>query len=108
MVSFIPFFLEGPLVRVHFIIARREDGRPGELGHPARRELESAVTRLVKSWSDGLLEALADAHDPVNARSLFTKYGSAFSAVYREAFGPGGAVGDIAAIEALSSDFRWS
>jgi glutamate dehydrogenase len=106
MVSFVPFFLEGPMVRVHFIVARREDGRPGELGHPARRELESAVTRLVKSWSDGLLEALADAHDPVNARALFTKYGSAFSAVYRGAFDPSGAVGDIAAIEALSSNFR--
>ena len=105
IMSFVPFFLEGPMVRVHFVIARKEDGRPSELGHPARLLLESAVTRLVKSWSDRLEEALVRAHDPVDARALFAKYGNAFSAVYREAFDPGSAVGDIAAIEALSSDF---
>jgi len=104
MVSFVPFFLEGPVVRVHFIIARKEDGRPGELAHPARQELESAVTLLVKNWSDGLLEALDKVHDPLHARALFAKYGNAFSAVYRETFDPDVAMGDIAAIEALSSD----
>src|SRR5215467_14308532 len=104
MVSFVPFFLERPVVRVHFIIARKEDGRPGELAHPARQELESAVTLLVKTWCDGLLEALDKAHDPLRARVLFARYGNAFSPVYREAFDPDVAVGDIAAIEALSSD----
>src|SRR5499427_6556112 len=104
LVSFVPFFPEGQLVRVHFIIARREDGRPGELAHPARQELESAVTLLVKTWCDGLLEALDKAHDPLRARVLFARYGNAFSPVYREAFDPDDAVGDIAAIEALSSD----
>src|SRR6266481_4759088 len=34
LVSFIPFFAEGPMVRVHFMITRREDGRGSDLGHP--------------------------------------------------------------------------
>jgi glutamate dehydrogenase len=106
--SFVPFFPEGPVVRVLFIIARQGVGRsaepPAELGHPERAELESAITRLVTTWSDGLLEALDAAHDPIKAHALFTDYGGAFSAAYREAFAPAAAVGDIAAIEALSSE----
>ncbi|HMA71189.1 MAG TPA: NAD-glutamate dehydrogenase [Xanthobacteraceae bacterium] len=105
MVSFVPFFLEGPMVRVHFIIARREDDRLGELAHPTRPELEFAITQLVKSWPDGLLEALDRTHDSVRALALFAKYHNAFSAVYREAFDPAVAVSDIAVIEKLSSDF---
>jgi glutamate dehydrogenase len=105
--SFAPFFPEGPVVRVHFVIARprgdRSGGQPVELRHPERSELEAAVSRLVKTWSDGLVEALAATHDPVKARALFHKYSGAFSAAYREAFDPETAVGDIAAIEALSS-----
>jgi glutamate dehydrogenase len=104
LVSFIPFFAEGPMVRVHFMITRRENGRGSDLGHPPRRELEAAVTRLVKTWPDELLEALGKAHDPAQARLLFAKYGDAFSPVYREAFDASVAVDDIAAIEALSSD----
>ena len=105
MVSFAPFYPEGQMVRVHFIIAHKEDGRPGDLGHPPRRELESAITRLVKTWPDRLFERLDKAYDPQRARVLFAKYGNAFSPVYREAFDSSVAVGDIAAIEALSFDF---
>jgi glutamate dehydrogenase len=104
LVSFVPFFPEGPMVRVHFMIARRENGPPTELAHPPRRELEAAVTQLVKTWPDELFEALERAHDPVHARALFAKYGQAFSPVYRGAFDAAVAVDDIAAIEALSPD----
>jgi glutamate dehydrogenase len=105
LASFVPFFLEGSMVRVHFMIARRErNGRPVELGHPSRRELEAAVTRLVKTWADELLEALEKVHDPVHARFLFSRYGKAFSPAYREAFNATVAVDDVAAIESLSAD----
>ncbi len=57
--SYTPFFPEGPIVRVHFIITRRS----GELAHPARAYLEAAVSRLVQSWADALLEALGAAHE---------------------------------------------
>jgi len=104
LVSFVPFFPEGPMVRVHFMIARRDDGRPSELAHPLRRDLEADVRQLVKTWPDELFEALEKAHDPAQARVLFAKYGDAFSSAYREAFDAAVAVGDIAAIEALSPD----
>jgi glutamate dehydrogenase len=110
--SFAPFFPAGPVTRVQFVIARQEaeqeneqqQGGAGELAHPQRAELESAVSRLIKTWPDSLIEALAVAHDPVKARALFASYGCAFSAAYREAFTPAAAVDDIAAIEALSSE----
>jgi glutamate dehydrogenase len=105
LASFVPFFLEGPMVRVHFMIARKEgNGRPLELRHPFRRELEAAVTRLVQTWADELFEELEKVHDPVHARSLFSRYGKAFSPAYREAFNAAVAVDDIAAIESLSVD----
>jgi glutamate dehydrogenase len=97
--SFAPFFPEGPVVRVHFMIAREDR----DLAHPERAFLESAVSRQVETWTDRLREALAAGHDPVKARALFGKYGTAFSAAYREAFMPAAAVLDIAVIEALSS-----
>ena len=51
--AFYPFFPEGPLVRVHFIIGRYE----GETPSPDRAELDRAVEAIVRSWTDGLHEA---------------------------------------------------
>src|SRR5262249_57476796 len=48
LVSFVPFFPQAQLVPVPFIIARREDGWPGVLGRPSRRELEATDTRRVE------------------------------------------------------------
>jgi glutamate dehydrogenase len=98
--SFVPFFPEGPLVRVHFIIA----GTDGPLAHPDRARLETDVSRLMKTWPDVLLEALAVIHDPIAARDVFARYGEAFSATYRDAFPAATAVEDIATIEAMSAD----
>jgi glutamate dehydrogenase len=100
VVSFAPFFPEGPVVRVHFIIARED----GDLAQPERAGLESAVSRLVATWTDRLREALAAAHDPAEAHALFATYGGAFSAAYRDVFTPAEAVADIAAIAAMSRE----
>ena len=96
--TFSPFFPEGPLVRVHFVI-ERTDG----LAKPDRMQLETAVQDIVRTWRDGLAEVLADAHDEVKARSLLDRYREAFSGGYREVYAPETAVADIRAIEALSS-----
>ena len=48
--AFYPFFPEGPLVRVHFIIGRDE----GETPNPDRAALDRAVEAIVRSWIDGL------------------------------------------------------
>ncbi len=98
--SFVPYFTEGPLVRVHFIIARRDV----PLAHPDGAQLEADVSRVMKTWPDFLLEALLAAHDPPAARDLFTRYAEAFSPTYRDAFSAGTAVQDIATIEQMSSD----
>jgi glutamate dehydrogenase len=97
--TFAPFFPEGPLVRVHFIIERSDE----PLTNPDRVALEHAAQDIVRTWRDGLAEALVDAHESTKAQSLLERYRDGFSAAYREAYSPETAVADIRAIEALSS-----
>ncbi len=96
--AFYPFFPEGPLVRVHFII-----GRSG--GHtPAidSATLEREVAAIVRSWTDGLSDALALVNPPERARALFGRYRDAFSIGFQEAYVPAVAAGDIRMVESLS------
>ena len=93
------FFPEGSLVRVHYIVARGEE----PLGNPTRAELEGAVGDIVRTWSDALADALAEADEPTRARTLLARYQGAFSDAYREAFSPLDAVNDIRAIERLDA-----
>src|SRR5207244_1030726 len=95
---FYPFFAEGPLVRVHFIIGRYE----GETPNPDRAALEEAVGAIVRTWADGLAEALAATYAPTRAQALFERYRDALSEGYREAYSPLCAVNDIRVIEGLS------
>jgi glutamate dehydrogenase len=96
--AFHPFFPEGPLVRVHFIIALS----PGEVRNLDRASLERAVEAIVRTWVDELGEELARAYDPARARVLFKRYRDAFLDGYRENYSPSTAVGDIRVIEGLS------
>ncbi|HEY2226818.1 MAG TPA: NAD-glutamate dehydrogenase domain-containing protein [Xanthobacteraceae bacterium] len=96
--AFYPFFPEGPLVRVHFIIGRRDSARPD----PDRASLEAAVGGIVRTWIDGFAEALSAVHAPVKAHVLLQSYREAFSDGYREAYAPQVAVNDIRIIEGLS------
>jgi glutamate dehydrogenase len=96
--AFYPFFPEGPLVRVHFIIARVE----GETPNPDRATLERAVEEIVRTWADGLNEALTLTHEPRKSQQLVQRYREAFPLAYREAYSPPVAVGDIRQIESLS------
>ncbi|HVY58908.1 MAG TPA: NAD-glutamate dehydrogenase [Xanthobacteraceae bacterium] len=97
--SFAPFFPEGPLVRVHFVIARADR----DLADPDRSTVERGVAEVVRTWGDALAEALTLAHDPAKARMLIERYGEAFSAAYREAYPPNVALADIRVIETLSA-----
>ena len=47
---FYPFFPEGPLVRVHFIIGRTDGPAP----KVARATLEREVEGIIRTWNDGL------------------------------------------------------
>jgi glutamate dehydrogenase len=98
--AFYPFFPEGAMVRVHFIIGRYE----GETPHIDRAVLDHAVAAIVRSWTDGLADALLAAHHGREGRALFTRYRDAFPIDYREVYPAGVAVGDIALVEALTAE----
>ena len=96
--AFYPFFPEGGLVRVHFIIGRSDGATP----RPERATLEQAVETIVRTWTDGLAEALTLVHEPAKAQQLIRRYRDAFPLSYREVYVPPAAVGDIRVIESLS------
>jgi glutamate dehydrogenase len=98
--AFYPFFPEGPLVRVHFIIGRYE----GETPNPERADLDRAVEAIVRSWTDGLHEALAEGPEAEQATALFSRYRDAFPIDYREVYPPAIALGDIRVVEALTPE----
>ena len=98
--AFYPFFPEGPLVRVHFIIGRYE----GETPIVDRAILDRAVEAIVRSWIDGFDDALSAAHQSDKGRALFARYGEAFPIDYREVYPPAAAVGDIRLVEALTAE----
>jgi glutamate dehydrogenase len=101
--AFYPFFPEGSLVRVHFIIARYDDD---PTPNPSRVTLERGVEAIVRTWIDKLADELARNHDPAAARVLLERYRDAFSQGYREVYSPVTAVADIRMIEGLSADRR--
>jgi len=100
MRAFYPFFPEGPLVRVHFIIGRYE----GETPHVDRARLDREVEAIVRNWTDGLGEALVAGHPSPIGRTLLARYREAFPVDYREVYSPEIAVADIALIEELTAE----
>jgi glutamate dehydrogenase len=98
--AYYPFFTEGPLVRVYFIIGRATGDRPD----PDRASLDREVEAIVRDWTDTLCEALVAGPDPLRGRTLFARYRDAFAVDYREAYPPDVAVGDIAVLEQLTPE----
>ncbi|MGZ5865445.1 MAG: NAD-glutamate dehydrogenase [Xanthobacteraceae bacterium] len=98
--AFYPYYTEGPLVRIHYIIGRST----GETPDIPRAELEAAVVEIVRTWMDRLNDAIAVGHEPSPARQLWVRYRTAFSAAYREAYSPDTAVSDIKTLEHLTAE----
>jgi glutamate dehydrogenase len=98
--AFYPFFPEGPLVRVHFIIECNE----GETPNPNRQILDRAVEQIVRSWTDGFDEALSAAHEGAQAHGLLARYRDAFPIDYREVYSPAMAVGDVRVLATLTPE----
>ena len=96
--AFFPHFTDGPLVRVQFIIGRREGPTPSI--DPGT--IEDAVANIVRTWSDHVSELLAARGD--ESRALIGKYSDAFPAGYMETFPSERALEDIARIERLGAD----
>ena len=100
--AFYPAFLEGALVRVHYIIGRYE----GETPVIERGRLEADVAELVRSWQDSIRAAIARDMDPQQVHRLQLKYENAFSPAYQNVFGIDAAVHDVRIIERLSDADR--
>ena len=96
--AFYPYFPEGPLVRVQFIVGRYE----GETPHVEIGELERRIEAILLTWEDRLAVVIAGTGD--RSEALLAKYGSAFSAGYAEIFPPERALEDIERIERLGPD----
>ena len=96
--AFYPSFSDGPLVRVHFIVGRREGTTP--VVEPA--ELERGVALITRTWEDQLGAALRGAGRA--GAGLAAKYGRAFSAGYAETFPTERALEDVGRIERLGPE----
>ncbi|MBD8894144.1 NAD-glutamate dehydrogenase [Roseibium litorale] len=91
---------EGPLARVHFIIGRDK----GQTPQPDQEELEKAVATMVRTWPDGLRDALKARFDPVKARELSDRYALAFHGGYKEVYSAETALTDVLKLETLSRE----
>jgi glutamate dehydrogenase len=99
--AFYPFFPdEGALVRVHFIIGRSGGPTPDI----AQATLEREVAAIVRTWTDGLSEALSLMHPADATHALFLRYRDAFSEGYQEAYAPSVAAHDVRILEGLSKE----
>src|SRR6185437_13551934 len=70
----------------------------------ARDTLERAVEAIVRSWRDGLKEALAEGPQAGAGSVLFERYEAAFPVDYRDSYPPAAAVADIGAVEKLTAE----
>jgi glutamate dehydrogenase len=98
--AYYPFFPEGPLVRVQYIIVRSE----GETPNQDQETLDRGVEAIVRSWTDSLREALVGGPDPARGRALHARYRNAFPIDYREVYSPAVAVGDMRIVETLTAE----
>ncbi len=98
--AYYPYFPDGPLTRVHFIIGRDA----GETPNPSRVEVEAGIAAIVRSWHDEFSDALQSAFDPGRARTIAEAYRDALTAAYREAYSAKDAVADVRIIENLSKE----
>ena len=95
-----PAHPEGPLARTHYIIGRDGGGIVG----PSPEALDEAVAAVVRTWSDGLRDALDREVGGPRGRALAARYETAFTGGYQEAFSADRAIADIRTIESLSED----
>jgi len=98
--AYYPHFREGPLARVHFIVARRS----GRISAVPVDGLEAGIARIVRTWDDDLKAAISGL--PNDAAALLARYQKAFPAGYAEMFDAGRALEDIARIERLGQGRR--
>ncbi len=95
-----PAYPEGPLARTHYIIGRDE----GKTPKIDRASLESGISAIVRTWSDGLKDVLDQERAGPAARALAERYSEAFGAAYRDRFSPADTLADIDILQKLTAE----
>ncbi len=87
------------LARLHLLV--RTD--PNDTHRADTGKLEERIAAAVRTWADGLKDALLARHDEATALRLFDRYASRFPPAYQDDTPPVLAVQDIEALEAITS-----
>ncbi|KAA0093160.1 NAD-glutamate dehydrogenase [Mycolicibacterium sp. P1-18] len=94
---------ESPWAVVHFTVRLPDDSKPEDVDTSLEAEtrIQNLLTEAARTWGDRLMGAV-----PTGAisRTDAEHYSVAFPEVYRQAFSPHDAIGDIAIIEQLQND----
>ena len=89
---------EGPLARLHFIIAKNEKS----VAAPSSSKLEHDVAHIVRTWEDELAAEIGKSYKNGEARRLKQRYHFAFPPAYQDNYTPQEGLRDIKAIERLN------
>ncbi|HSD74680.1 MAG TPA: NAD-glutamate dehydrogenase [Steroidobacteraceae bacterium] len=87
------------LARLHLLV--RTD--PNDVHRADTTKIEQRIAAAVRTWLDGLKDALLARHDEAKALKLFERYMSRFPPAYQDDTPPALAVRDIDALEAITS-----
>ncbi len=99
--SFTPFFSEGAMVRIHFVIWRTVKA----LKDAAEEGLEREVEKIIRTWSDELCDCILKQYGNAGYK-LADKYLNAFPAGYQETHRPARALRDIGGLEKLGPNLK--
>lgn len=94
-------FSESILARIHFIVRLSVNAQFPEFDV---EDLEKKLVAAGRTWQDDLREVLSEHSGEEKGNILFTRYGHAFPAGYRERYTPKTAVYDVEHIEKLEND----
>jgi glutamate dehydrogenase len=86
------------LARLHMLV--RTD--PKDPHRPEVEKIEARIAAAVRTWADGLKDALLARHDEASALKLFARYGNRFPPAYQDDTTAISAVEDIGALEAIT------
>ena len=91
---------ESVLARIHFIVKTR----PGEVPSVDIGAINEQIAEAARSWSDRLHDAVVTKHGEGIGNGIWSRFAGAFSAGYRDTFGPELALFDIERIQGLENE----
>ena len=94
---------ESPWATVHFTVRLPDGSRPSDVDASMDNEtrIQQLLTEAARTWGDRLIGSVKAGHI---GRANAEHYATAFSEVYKQAFTPLEAIGDIAIIEELQDN----